>query len=56
MYFHCRANQRNQRNLILGLEDDSSQWWQMRLEWEVWWRSILRKFSQALIHLALKVF
>ena len=25
-YFHCRANQRNKRNLILGLEDDNGVW------------------------------
>ena len=25
-YFHCRANQRNRRNLILGLEDESGNW------------------------------
>ena len=25
-YFHCRANQRNQRNLITGLEDDNGIW------------------------------
>ena len=25
-YFHCRANQRNRRNLILGLEDDNGVW------------------------------
>lgn len=26
MYFHCRANQRNKHNYILGLEDDFSNW------------------------------
>ena len=25
-YFHCRANQQNKRNLILGLEDDNGVW------------------------------
>ena len=25
-YFHCRANQGNKRNLILGLEDDNGVW------------------------------
>lgn len=25
-YFHCRANQRNRRNLITGLEDDNGNW------------------------------
>ena len=25
-YFHCRANQRNRQNLILGLEDDAGSW------------------------------
>ena len=25
-YFHCRANQRNRRNLITGLEDDNGTW------------------------------
>ena len=25
-YFHCRANQRNRRNLILGLEDETGNW------------------------------
>ena len=25
-YFHCRANQRNKHNLILGLEDESGLW------------------------------
>ena len=25
-YFHCRANQWNKRNLILGLEDDNGVW------------------------------
>ena len=25
-YFHCRANQRNKRNYILGLEDDLGHW------------------------------
>ena len=26
-YFHCRANQRNKRNYITSLEDDSGTWW-----------------------------
>ena len=25
-FFHCRANQRNRRNLILGLEDEDGNW------------------------------
>ena len=25
-FFHCKANQRNKRNYIVGLEDDSSPW------------------------------
>jgi len=25
-YFHCRANQRNKRNQILGLEDGDGVW------------------------------
>ncbi|XP_075663156.1 uncharacterized protein LOC142632674 [Castanea sativa] len=25
-YFHCKATQRNKRNLILGLEDEAAQW------------------------------
>ena len=25
-YFHCRANQRNRRNLIIGLKDDNGTW------------------------------
>ena len=25
-YFHCRANRRNRRNLILALEDESGNW------------------------------
>lgn len=27
-YFHCRANQRNKRNFIAGLEDDTSAWFE----------------------------
>ena len=27
-YFHCRANQRNKRNYIVGLEDDAGAWWE----------------------------
>ena len=25
-FFHCRANQRNRYNLILGLEDEDGNW------------------------------
>ena len=25
-YFHCRANQRNRRNLVLGIEDEAKTW------------------------------
>ena len=25
-FFHCRANQRNRSNLILGLEDEAGNW------------------------------
>ena len=31
-YFHCRAKQRNRRNLILGLEDDNGVWVEDEIE------------------------
>ena len=31
-YFHCRANQRNLRNLILGLEDEANSWVENKTE------------------------
>ena len=45
-FFHCRANQRNQRNLILGLEDQDGNWLEREADFGGggYWKSILKIF------------
>lgn len=52
-YFHCRANQRNKHNYIMGFKDNLGQWVDDEGWIGVWWNPISMIFSPPPILLVL---